>query len=562
MADLLKDCPLACAAYGCSDCLCWELTGNWHQCLSCNPETEECFELRKCNGLDMDTCTDDELGYCNWISDQANDTSGYCTDVPSSGGLPLDLGVIIMLAVLLGLCVVLLVSLYLMRRLEWGYGTKKKARAATVCVVDRRSSSMCQSKPRTQTVFIDDTQAKTRAVTVYCDSQDSEEEDLQKVEDMKKGEAESLSKLINHKATPIEKILDCDFENTPKIGEGSFGYVVKAIYANMEVALKRFKIPWTEWSDKEKKDFQMEIGEGLKLRHENIVRYFGWTEDPVSVIMELCPYGSLKDYFEWAHEAGKDISNETLLNWAIGAAKGITYLHSKHLVHRDIAARNLLLNKHLEIRVSDFGMSRKISSSEKDLGKTETSVGPLKWMPPESLREQEYSKKTDTYAFGITLWEIFSQGEEPYAGKSAVEAAFFALRSEQNRPSMASIPFTHVIPIMESCWRYLADDRPQMKDVAKRLSELRAWAKGNSISIQGLSDGASPPESGQYSQLNPKNLSIKSDRGRPQMDSNYGQSGRASGRSELSSNYCQSGRFSGRSEFSSNYEQAGFHGAD
>jgi len=536
-----EECPLDCAVYGCSDCQCWQMTSTqWTQCF--NPTcdipsngTGECFELRECSELDSNTCNDTAMAHCNWISNQE---PGYCTDVTDvtgvTAGSELPVGIIVLLAVL-GFCVVLLVPaiLYLIRRWKKLQEVKDQPRKGTNFL--RKDSNLCESKPRSETIFIyDENQAKARAVTVYCSTnQDYEEEGLlSKKDDTKKEEATSLSKLINQPAIPIEKILDCDFENTPKIGEGSFGYVVKAIYENMEVALKRFKIPWTEWSEKEKKDFQIEIGEGLKLRHENIVRYYGWTEDPVSVIMELCPHGSLKDYFNWADEEGENISNTKLLNWAIGAAKGINFLHSKNLVHRDIAARNLLLSKHFEIRVSDFGMSRIVSTSEKELGKTKTSVGPLKWMPPESLRDQEYSKKTDTYAFGITLWEIFSQGEEPYAGKSPVEAAFFALSSEKNRPSMASIPFTYVIPIMNSCWKYSADARPHMKDVRKSLSDLR-------FSLQRQSDGANSVESGHYTNLNRNPTSEKSDR-----------------LSELDSNYVRSARFSGRSELSSNYDQA------
>jgi len=550
-------CPLACDVYRCSDCFCQDLGGYWHhECPSCNftaSETEECIEYRKCSDLDWDTCTDEEITYCNWIFDQeAHDASGWCTDIgstdigSSSDGPPW--GVIIPCA-LVGfcLCVVLLVAaLYLKRRMEKDYGVKNKPRSPTACVDRRYTSERQRQLLGTHTVFVNQSQGKARAVTVYCENtqegyeeEDEEEGNSNKIEDTRTKEEEtpSLKKLINHDATPIEKILECDFNNTPTIGEGSFGYVVKAIYANMEVALKRFKIPWTEWSAKEKKDFKIEIGEGLKLRHENIVRYYGWTEDPVSVIMELCPHGSLKDYFKAASHRGKNISNMMLLNWAIGAAKGITYLHSKSLVHRDIAARNLLLDKHLEIRVSDFGMARIVSSSDKDLGKTETMVGPLKWMPPESLRDQEYSKKTDTYAFGITLWEIFSLGEEPYSGKSAVQAALFSLTSEKNRPNLDSISFKHVIRNMKRCWKYLPDDRPHMKDVVEGLSKLRVYAES------ALPNLDSNDHSAGFSN-------------RPELGSNYNQSAGFSGRPEFGSNYGQSAGYSGRSEMSTNYNQS------
>jgi len=262
-------------------------------------------------------------------------------------------------------------------------------------------------------------------------------------------------------------------------GHGSFGVVIKGTWAQMTVAVKKLKKPWHSMSLKEQEDFKLEITTGISLRHENIIRYYGYIEEPVCILMEFCPYGSLKDYFEsndesWTEKKGWETQ---LLNWALSAGKGVTYLHTEGMVHRDIAARNLLLTKHLEIRVSDFGMSRILgpdNSDENDqYGKTKTRVGPLKWMSPESIRLSKYSFKTDVYSFGIMMFEIFSLGLEPYEKISPIQAAFLAV-GEGRRPDVKKMVFenTELVELMNICWESKADNRPEMEKVVEQLNHI------------------------------------------------------------------------------------------
>merc|ERR1719419_890495 len=218
------------------------------------------------------------------------------------------------------------------------------------------------------------------------------------------------------------------------------------------------------------------ITTGIALRHENIIRYYGYIEEPVCILMEFCPYGSLKDYFKsndasWTEKKGWETQ---LLNWALSAGKGVTYLHSEGMVHRDIAARNLLLTKHLEIRVSDFGMSRILGPDNSDMndqyGKTTTMVGPLKWMSPESIRLSKYSFKTDVYSFGIMLFEIFSLGLEPYENISPIQAALLAIEKGV-RPDVKKMVYenTELVKLMNICWDSEAGNRPEMMKVIEQL---------------------------------------------------------------------------------------------
>lgn len=84
---------------------------------------------------------------------------------------------------------------------------------------------------------------------------------------------------------------------------------------------------------------------------------------------------------------------------------GVYHLHCERFIHRDIAARNVLLDDQWNAMVSDFSLSRILSPGMAG-HKTVSAFGPIKWMPPEALLHQHYSSKSDAYSFGIFLWEL------------------------------------------------------------------------------------------------------------------------------------------------------------
>jgi len=101
-------------------------------------------------------------------------------------------------------------------------------------------------------------------------------------------------------------------------------------------------------------------------------------------------------------------------------AEGMIYLNEKNIIHRDLALRNLLVGLGSEkskftIKVSDFGMSKMTSE---EYYKTESKTIPVKWCSPEVIEYGRFSVQSDIWAFGVTMWEIFSYGKMPYPGLS------------------------------------------------------------------------------------------------------------------------------------------------
>jgi len=91
--------------------------------------------------------------------------------------------------------------------------------------------------------------------------------------------------------------------------------------------------------------------------------------------------------------------------------KGLEYLHDTRKIHRDIKAGNILLDRHGNAKLADFGVSTQLMET---YSKKRTTAGTPHWMPPEVLLKSEYNKKTDIWSLGITAIEM-AEGDPPYS---------------------------------------------------------------------------------------------------------------------------------------------------
>jgi len=152
-----------------------------------------------------------------------------------------------------------------------------------------------------------------------------------------------------------------------------------------------------------------------------------------------------------------------------GISSGMLHLHKEGIIHRDLAARNVLLDKDYEPIIADFGLSRVVSGAS-TTAMTKSDVGPIKWMPPESLVNKTYSIKSDVWAFGVTCWEILARSE-PYPDLEPLEVAFKVVQ-EGMRLTIPSICPPEVAVIIKSCWAHNRDDRPDFAQLYAELSQI------------------------------------------------------------------------------------------
>jgi serine/threonine protein kinase len=141
------------------------------------------------------------------------------------------------------------------------------------------------------------------------------------------------------------------------------------------------------------------------------------------------------------------------------AAKGMQFLHSSGIVHRDLKSLNLLLDAKWNVKVSDFGLTRfKSSLKSKANGQAPGDVaGSVPWMAPEVLEEQSDVEHSlaDVYSFGVIMWEVLTR-EQPYAGMMPAQIAVAVIRNDL-RPSIHSrLRVTEeqgaYVDLMSKCW--------------------------------------------------------------------------------------------------------------
>jgi len=158
-----------------------------------------------------------------------------------------------------------------------------------------------------------------------------------------------------------------------KIGSGNFGVVYHGELAGHDIALKKIT------GSNEYENLKKEANVLKEFRHPNIVKYFGLYKAERSgdeyIVCEFANGGSLKSALENVKET--QVPNKQLLRFCLETAHGMTYIHSKKFMHRDLACRNLLLmveGKIETVKVADFGMASQLPSSPDLL--------PVRWTPP------------------------------------------------------------------------------------------------------------------------------------------------------------------------------------
>ena len=136
------------------------------------------------------------------------------------------------------------------------------------------------------------------------------------------------------------------------------------------------------------------------------------------IITEYMSQGTLRMYLN--KKEPYSLSTETILRLALDISRGMEYLHSQGVIHRDLKSNNLLLNDEMRVKVADFGTS---CLETDQCWETKANMGTYRWMAPEMIKEKPYTKKVDVYSFGIVLWEL-TTALLPFQGMTPVQAAF------------------------------------------------------------------------------------------------------------------------------------------
>ena len=167
-------------------------------------------------------------------------------------------------------------------------------------------------------------------------------------------------------------------------------------------------------------------------------------------MIELCQYGDLSDILKVCDDKKIVLSVHEQLSMGLDIIAGLQWMHGRRYVHMDLAARNCLMHIGGRVKIADFGLTRaydKDKDTYRQVGVMKLSV---RWVATDSLDHKMFSEKSDVWAFGITLWEIFTYGTQPYVGISLIDM----MKQVRSGLRLAIPEFCPppVFDLMRQCW--------------------------------------------------------------------------------------------------------------
>nr|XP_020453069.1 focal adhesion kinase 1-like isoform X3 [Monopterus albus] len=252
------------------------------------------------------------------------------------------------------------------------------------------------------------------------------------------------------------------------IGEGQFGDVHQGVYSSpdkppLPVAIKTCK---NCTSDSVREKFLQEALTMRQFDHPHIVKLIGViTENPVWIIMELCTLGELRSFLQ-VRKYSLDLA--TLILFAYQLSTALAYLESKRFVHRDIAARNVLVSSVDCVMLGDFGLSRYMEDSS--YYKASKGKLPIKWMAPESINFRRFTSASDVWMFGVCMWEILMYGIKPFQGVKNNDV-IGRIENGERLAMPTQCPPT-LYSLMTKCWSYDPSKRPRFTELKTQLSTI------------------------------------------------------------------------------------------
>ena len=297
----------------------------------------------------------------------------------------------------------------------------------------------------------------------------------------------SLDRLISHYRShggslPCPLTMPCvklnhleDWEVTAKslflhepLEEGTYSYIHNGVLnKHKPVVVKRMK------SDSPLSSLQFFTEAILlhDLQHNNIHQLTATargegSQGRLCIIMEAAVCLNLKEHLE---SNRSHLGFQSLLNMLVQIARGLAYLESKRCIHRNLAAKNIVLSPQNVAKISNFSRAC-YSPSGKMICKFKMNIL-LRWSAPELLFENTSSSKSDMWSFGITLWEILMYGEKPY-GELDKNSVKEIIKKGYRMPQPMHCP-NKLYSLMLDCWQENPLNRPSCRTLMERLDRIR-----------------------------------------------------------------------------------------
>uniref|UniRef100_A0A8C7JI70 Receptor protein-tyrosine kinase n=1 Tax=Oncorhynchus kisutch TaxID=8019 RepID=A0A8C7JI70_ONCKI len=251
-----------------------------------------------------------------------------------------------------------------------------------------------------------------------------------------------------------------ELKKVKALGSGVFGTVHKGLWipegdsVKIPVAIKTIQDHTGRQTFTEITDHMLSMG---SLDHPYIVRLLGVCPGAsLQLVTQLSSQGSLLKHIRHHRD---NLDPQRLLNWCVQIAKGMYYLEEHCMVHRNLAARNVMLKNDYFVQISDYGVADLLYPDDKKY----TPIN-IKWMALESILFRTYTHQSDVWSYGVTVWEMMSFGAEPYASMQPQDVPSVLEKGERlSQPHICTID---VYMVMVKCWMIDENIRPTFKELA------------------------------------------------------------------------------------------------
>ena len=253
-----------------------------------------------------------------------------------------------------------------------------------------------------------------------------------------------------------------DLKEIEQIGEGASSIVYRGTFrGEKEVAIKKLK--YEKLKGSKLRVFQREVSILATAEHPCLLHLVGATDTPpFCIVTEWLDGGSL---YQLLHKSVQlSPSHKTLI--AFDIARGMQFLHSRQVLHRDLKSPNVLLDNNMRAKICDFGYSRVADSTDV----MTKNVGTPHWMAPELLDSNSgYDMKVDVYSYGIVLWEILTRSV-PYRGLESAQIIARVLTTDLRPPMPEGAP-PEIAMLIRQCWDRDPRARPTFTDILRRFKQ-------------------------------------------------------------------------------------------